>query len=441
MKKILLLIISAFALAGEISIATYNVENLFDAKNDGSEYQDFVIGKSAWNAKEASLKFQRILDDIKRLDTDIIALQEIENEAILKELMKQSGYKYFAFSKDKKSPIGLGLISKIKPVKTEIFKIPNVKTRDIVKVDFELDGEIFSIYVNHMPAQKNPLKSREIAFRTLKNAINADKNSILLGDFNTPYGAKSMLNDIIASRQMKDLWEFLPRDERYSHINLSAIDHVVMSKSMFDKSGIEYVMGSFEVVRPKNFSTFDNSAKLNSDHFPLKFKISTNLNYKEPSKSSIDEIFKNPANTPFVLDSVCVVYKDKKGFVITQNGRGIYVYDPDNNYLIGSVMDVMINNIGEFKGALEVKSMSVIRRHDMLVDAKSHMLKAERLSEARAGDVIDVISGEIKKGRLITPHGSVKIYSQHKRFEDSKNAEFKAVKVGIYNGEIQLVIE
>lgn len=447
MKKFLLLLAAGvFALATELSIATYNVENLFDAKNDGSEYKDFVIGKSAWSLKEANAKFDRIKEDIKKLDADIIALQEIENEELLKELMRQTGYKYFAFSKDKRAPIGLGLLSKIKPLKTQIFRVPNVKTRDILKVDFELEGEIFSLYVNHMPAQKNTLKSRETAFRTLKSAIEHDKNSILLGDFNTPYGERSLLNDIIASRQMTDLWEFLPKDERYSHINLSPIDHVVMSKSMFDKSGLEYVYGSFEVVKPANFGGFkfkftDKFSGLNSDHFPLKFKISTDKKAQEISKASIDSLFKNPNGTPYELEKVCVIYKDKKGFIIAQNGRGIYVYDPDGDYLPGSMMDVVINSIGEFKGALEVKSMSVVKMHDKLADIKTQMLSAAKLNEARAGDVIESISGEIKKGRLITPYGSVRVYKPNGKISDTKNAEFKGVRVGMYKGEIQLVVE
>ncbi|QKF92375.1 endonuclease/exonuclease/phosphatase family protein [Campylobacter sp. CCUG 57310] len=447
MKKFLLfLVATAFALASELSIATYNVENLFDAKNDGSEYKDFVIGKSAWNLKEANAKFDRIKEDIKRLDADIIALQEIENEEILKELMRQTGYKYFAFSKDKRAPIGLGLLSKIKPLKTQIFKVPNVKTRDIVMVDFELDGEVFSVYVNHMPAQKNSLKSRQAAFRTLKNAIQEDKNAILLGDFNTPYGEKSLLNDILISRQMSDLWEFLPKDERYSHINLSPIDHVVMSKSMFDKRGIEYVYGSFEVIKPLNFANSkpkfgEKIAGLNSDHFPLRFKISIGKKANEFTKASIDTLFNNPSKAPYELEKVCVIYKDKKGFIISQNRRGIYVYDPDNSYLLGSVMDVVVNSIGEFKGALEVNSMRVVKMHDKLADVKTQMLSASRLNEARAGDVIESISGEIKKGRLITPYGSVRVYSPKGKLADTKNAEFKAVRVGVYKGEIQLVVE
>ncbi|WP_169975001.1 MULTISPECIES: endonuclease/exonuclease/phosphatase family protein [unclassified Campylobacter] len=433
MRKIILLCLSfILAVSAELSIATFNVENLFDAKNNGTEYQDFVIGKSQWSEKAASVKFNNIKNIIKELNADIIALQEIENEEILKELMRASGYKYFAFSKDKRSPIGLGLISKIRPVETKIFKVPNVKTRDIVKVKFELDGHEFSLFVNHMPAQRNSLKSRESAFRSLKSSIQNDENVILLGDFNTPYGKESLLNDILISRNMVDLWQFMPSDKRYSHINLRPIDHVVVSKRMVNGGGISYVNGSFEVYK--------QGKNVYSDHFPLKFKISTVTKAKIQEKN-IDDIFKNPKNTPFVISGVTVVYKDKKGFVIAKDGRGIYVYEPKNDDLVGSVMDVVINDVGEYKGMLEVKSLYVSKIYDKLMDPKLQMLGEERIKEARAGDVIRSVSGEIKRGRLYTNYGDIRIYSSKGKMEDTKEAKFEAVKVVLYHNEPQIWIE
>lgn len=435
MKRIVLFFLSAIlAVAAELSIATYNVENLFDGKNDGTEYDDFVIGKSSWNKNEASDKFEKVKKMIIELDADIIALQEVENEEVLKELMKATGYRYFAFSKDKRSPIGLGLISRVRPLKTEIFKVPNVKTRDIVRVDFELEGEKFSLFINHMPAQKNSMKSRETAFRTLKAAVGDHKNVILLGDFNTPYGAKSLLNDVITSRNLVDLWQFLPKDKRYSHINLSPIDHVVISKEMVEAGSISYVKNSFEVYKQGQSGY--------SDHFPLKFKISAKQSVAaKASEATIDDIFKNPQNSPFEIKGASIIYKDKKGFVIAKNGRGIYVYEPDSDYLTGSVIDATINKIGEFKGMLEVKSLYISKIHDRLIDPKTQMLPENRLKEARAGDVIASVSGDIKKGRLYTAHGDIRIYSTKGKMQDANGVKFEAVRVVTYNNEAQILVE
>ena len=171
------------AFASEISIATYNVQNLFDAKNDGGEYKDFVVGKSEWSEKKASAKFKTVSAKIKELNADIIALQEIENEQILKELMRETGYKYFAFSKGKNGPVGLAVLSRVKPEKTQIFSVPNVKTRDILKLNFEIDGQKFSLLNLHFPARKNPLKQRKTAFITLKSALADTQKVVVLGDF------------------------------------------------------------------------------------------------------------------------------------------------------------------------------------------------------------------------------------------------------------------
>jgi len=137
------------AFASEISIATYNVQNLFDCKNDGSEYLDFQVGASKWDCEAAGGKLQRTRQIISAIDTDIIALQEVENEQVLRALVDGSEYKFIAFSKAKNSPVGLALVSKIKPSGSEIFEVPNVKTRNILKVVFEVEGKKFSVFVNH----------------------------------------------------------------------------------------------------------------------------------------------------------------------------------------------------------------------------------------------------------------------------------------------------
>ena len=71
------LFFAVFAAGAELKIATFNAQNLFDAKNDGSEYKDFVVGKSEWSEKKASAKFKAVSAKIKELNADILAIQEI----------------------------------------------------------------------------------------------------------------------------------------------------------------------------------------------------------------------------------------------------------------------------------------------------------------------------------------------------------------------------
>ena len=87
----LLLLFITFFFAAEIRIATFNVENLFDGKNHGTEYRDFEISRNSnWNNERYQKKSKAISNLIKELNADIISLQEIENKCVIKRLAKVS---------------------------------------------------------------------------------------------------------------------------------------------------------------------------------------------------------------------------------------------------------------------------------------------------------------------------------------------------------------
>ena len=112
-----ILFISFFFLytyAQDFKVASYNVENLFDVKHDGTEYNEYIPNnKSNWNKKTYTIKLQNISKVINELDSDILALQEIESKKALNDLIRFSPqYKYSSFIKNKESSVGLALISK-----------------------------------------------------------------------------------------------------------------------------------------------------------------------------------------------------------------------------------------------------------------------------------------------------------------------------------------
>jgi len=72
-----------------IKIATYNPENFFDLTNDKTEYDEYIPNnKYLWNQRTFDAKLKNIIKVLNDLDADIIALQEIENENLIK-LLKQ----------------------------------------------------------------------------------------------------------------------------------------------------------------------------------------------------------------------------------------------------------------------------------------------------------------------------------------------------------------
>ena len=454
------------AFASEISIATYNVQNLFDCKNDGSEYLDFQVGVSKWDCEAAGGKLQRTRQIISAIDTDIIALQEVENEQVLKSLVEGSDYKFIIFTKEKNSPVGLGIVSKIQPSSSEIFKVPNVKTRNILKVVFEVDKKNFSVFVNHFPAFKNGLNTQKKAERTLRAALTKEQNAIILGDFNSPYGEKSILNDIIATRGFYDLYKELAPEDRYSHTangKKRAIDHVLLSPSFIKNGDLSYVTGSFEVFKPSFAVDERGFAKsdLYSDHFALRFKISTRpspvktglvgkffsaeknatAKVSEPiyKKADVDALFANPEDAPVLVERAVVILKDKKGFIISKNRRGIYVFDPKNSVGVGDELDILIRRVKFYKEALEVSSYEIISEYGVKEVSSEYLLDASQLSDARSGDVIAKISGKLAGQYLHTVHGKIRVYSKKKLKQGEQS--FENARVQIYKRENQVVVE
>ncbi|MDL0088608.1 endonuclease/exonuclease/phosphatase family protein [Campylobacter gastrosuis] len=274
------LIFCVFAISDTLKIATYNVENLFDDKLNGNEYKDF---KTGWGRAEYENKLKNIKFAINAINADIIALEEIENEAVLKDLIKGTDYKFTSFCSPFNSPVGLGIISKIKPSsKPQCIGVKGVKTRDILRQEFSLNGKKFSIFVNHFPAFKNGLAVQEKTARVLFDALNSQNYAIALGDFNTPFGKKNVLTPIEINQKFTNLWRELEPKERFSFVGYGkkrAIDHVLLSPDFFNGE-LFYVCKSFGVfkdglVDENNEAKVDENGKnLYSDHLPLIFEIS-----------------------------------------------------------------------------------------------------------------------------------------------------------------------
>ena len=394
-----------------------------DAKNDGSEYKDFVVGKSEWNEKKASVKFKAVSAKIKELNADIIALQEIENETILKELMKDTGYKYFVFSKGKNAPIGLGLLSKIKPVRSEKISIPNVKTRDVLKVDFVSENINFSLFALHFPARKNPIKQRKTAFLTLKSAIDGGKSNIVLGDFNTPFDDKDgLLEDLALSKGLENLWRTVSRDERYSHVGSEAIDQILLSRDIFKNA--------------KDFKIWRDEKGEISDHFALSFTLSDNT--AATVSTTIDELYGRKVKLPKLVKNVVVTQKDRTGFTINDGDRGIYVYEPKSDVELGSKIDVVVTALSEYKGNLEISSYYVAK---LIGKENIEKFMIGDIKNAKVGDVVRQISGKIRGNRLVGNFGEIKFYDRDKILKDKEEVTLKGVRIKIYKNELQLAVE
>ena len=249
----------------EFKVATYNVENLFDAHFDGSEYEEYIPNtKHQWNETKLHQKISNLARVILDMDADIIALEEVENEKVLLLLNKELGakaypYHFFPLKKERVS-VESALLSRFPITQTNSMLIKN-QPRGIHRVVVAIDKKPLVLFLNHWPAQKERVEERMAYALALNNMLRHEGKSeyILLGDFNSPYYIQKDDWGTALVRLLRtgdkdalhyNLWYELPEDKRFSHVygkHKEALDHLLISPTLHDAQGIEYKSHSFEV--------------------------------------------------------------------------------------------------------------------------------------------------------------------------------------------------
>ncbi len=196
------------------SILFYNVENLFDTKdNPLTEDNEFTPqGARHWTSKKLNSKLSHISKVILSASgwnlPAVVALCEIENKAVLEQLLtttplKSAGYKII----HKESPDHRGIdvaflynSKQFTPVKYKYYPLKDknnliLKTREILYVTGVVnDTDTIHFFINHWPSRYSGLLNtqplRIAAAKLLRQKVTeiAEQNStpkiIIMGDFN-----------------------------------------------------------------------------------------------------------------------------------------------------------------------------------------------------------------------------------------------------------------
>ena len=331
MKRLLpLLLLFAIALSGaELKIASYYVDNLFDLRYSGHEYEQYVPNTSwRWNSDTYRIKLKNIAKIIVDMDPDIIALQEIESLQALKDLRAQIQrdglyLPYYAIASAKDTTVKVALLSK-HPLRTQELRVTaSYKYRNILETKVQLGNEKLYIFVNHWKAKSGPESRRIVSAKVLKQRLNTlgDVNYILLGDFNSDYrenetfvkkrklndtngmtGINHILkttnhNEAVTLKELRsckscafNLWYELPSESRWSYKYRGrgeGLDSMIISPSLANGKGLEYKERSFKKFdapylfkkgkiyrwqRSRNYPKH-HTGKGYSDHLPIYAKF------------------------------------------------------------------------------------------------------------------------------------------------------------------------
>lgn len=236
-----------------VSIMTFNVENLFDAEDDPGKNDRTYLPIEAkrnqehraacaqidnprwrdqclnwnWDEEVVARKLAVVAEAILQVEDgrgpDIIALQEVENIAILERLrtgyLQAAGYRpaILIEGADDRG-IDVAFLTRLEPIgEAELHPIPFTgfpeeriaDTRGILEATFRLpDGTALTGYAVHFPAPYHPYEMRVQGYRflaALREGLPPGRPAFAAGDFNTP--AREDREQDMLARYVRPTWE------------------------------------------------------------------------------------------------------------------------------------------------------------------------------------------------------------------------------------------
>ncbi len=309
------------------TIAFYNLENLFDTKDDPKVLDEDFLPNSEkrWNRKRYEKKITKlgtVISNIGFLKTRkppiLVGVAEVENRKVLEDLvttkhLKNKDYGVVHFNSPDERGIDVGLLyqkqhfevitSKNIPVLVDNQNGERDYTRDILWVKGVLNTEEVNILVNHWPSRRNGAeltaykriaaaeKNREIIDKiTLEKT---DAKIIIMGDFNDDPYNESIKKHLVKNDLFNPMEKLLTRYQgslNYrSQWNL--FDQIIFSNNfhkyekrkhsfsdaaIFDKDFLKTYKGRY---KGNPFRTYVGRKYTGgySDHFPVYIRIKYNV--------------------------------------------------------------------------------------------------------------------------------------------------------------------
>ena len=277
-----------------ISIAFYNLENLFDTEDDPNTNDNEFLPEGSYHWTEEDLKTKitnlgKVISELGDEDgPEILGVCEVENKAVLErlvksKLLKKRGYAVAHHDSPDQRGIDCALLYKKKrflPLYTKAYTVdfpenPDLKTRDIFLVKGILDKEIeVTFIVNHWSSRRGgPAKSsfkRERAAKILRAVVDSIQNMdpfaniVIMGDFNDGPKDKSVYEVLRTGKdsleaRYRNLFNCMYKLKEEGNGTLkfrgkfNLFDQIIVSTPMANqsKSRLRYVSCSAAIYNPK----------------------------------------------------------------------------------------------------------------------------------------------------------------------------------------------
>lgn len=309
-----------------LTVAFYNVENLFDAVDDPANAGDdefTPLGRLGWTDERLERKLEDLARVIRAMDDyagiDILGVAEVENRAVLDRLVGEflpaGQYSVVHAESEDERGIDVALLYRASAARATGHRMHRVdlgddRTRPILEVSFEREGKPFTVLVNHWPSRSGGqsesepkrLAAARTAARVLDSlyALDASADIILMGDLNDEPGDRSVV-DALGARGYGDgeldarminlaapvaaadtIGSYLYRGE------WETIDQIMLSRGALDQRGLVMIEPSQTIFTPEfirdpkadalhrpAYRTYRGPQYIGgvSDHFPVLVRI------------------------------------------------------------------------------------------------------------------------------------------------------------------------
>ncbi len=332
----------------QVTVSFWNLENLFDFEDDPENPgDDEFLPDKEWNEARYLRKLDHLARAVDSLDTQLLAVCEVENRRVLEDLVSQpilaeQGWSIAHLDSPDHRGIDLALLYRapfsmaaapvLHPIDLGTGASP---TRGVLEVPMKAGEQPLWVLVNHWPSRyggaEKSAPRRAAAAQTVRQIVDArlavatHSDILIVGDLNDDPWDDSVRRELNAVRELRSVvhpanlqpgrdgkysprlwnpsWSFAAGSDTGTYYywndwSWNCFDQVIVSPGMLDESGISLVSGSIEVhcpeflrdsqknaYRPARFRKFrGNWEEGYSDHFPVKARIRIQLATTEAEK-------------------------------------------------------------------------------------------------------------------------------------------------------------
>ncbi|MDR1950497.1 MAG: endonuclease/exonuclease/phosphatase family protein [Spirochaetaceae bacterium] len=192
--------------AHSLSIATWNIQALFDGDENGAEYDEY-LNSAGWSEEKYAARLTSLSQAIGKMDEgapDIVALQELENGAILEELAKgplaKQGYKQTFFANNPGASLGIGVLSRVPFAQTKAHSVTyngETSPRPVLELWLQPEDRPLALFICHWKSKLGGDSVTETLRRASARVIlrrlqeierdHPDMPVIIMGDLNENY--------------------------------------------------------------------------------------------------------------------------------------------------------------------------------------------------------------------------------------------------------------